>query len=115
MVWSWEEVTQEIFLVDLAHLIPWHLLHQLQACGDGVGCHVLPAINTDVYKVKTVYCREEDKHRLNSDRHAQEHITLINVHTRGMGQCTSTHKCNKKKIKQKRKNNCKTKASPVAE
>lgn len=54
MVRSWEEVTQEVFLVDLAHLIPWHLLHQLQACGDGVGRHVLPAINTDVNTLKTV-------------------------------------------------------------
>lgn len=65
MVWSWEEVTQEVFLVDLAHLVPWHLLHQLQACGDGVGCHVLPAINTDVNTLKTVYCREEGK--INTD------------------------------------------------
>lgn len=47
-VYSWEEVSQEVLLVDLAHLVSGHLLHQQQACGDGVGRHVLPAINTAV-------------------------------------------------------------------
>ncbi len=67
------EVSQEVLLVDLPHLISWHLLHQHEACGDGVRRHVLPAINTDVNTPKTVYCREEDKHRLNSDSLAQGH------------------------------------------
>lgn len=57
---SWEEVSQEVLLVDLAHLIPRHLVHQLQACRDRIGRHVLPARNADVSKLMTVYCREED-------------------------------------------------------
>lgn len=56
-------MSQEVLLVDLAHLIPRYLLHQHQACGDGVGRHVLPAktapTNTDVKTLKTVYCRKE--------------------------------------------------------
>lgn len=92
---SWEEVSQEVLLVDLAHLIPRHLLHQHQACGDGVGRHVLPAINTGVNTLKTVYCREEDKHR-----HACT-TTLINVHT-WMGICTHTHEQQGKKTKNRK-------------
>lgn len=42
MVRSWEEALQEVLLVDLAHLIPGHLFHQHQGCGDGVGCHEFP-------------------------------------------------------------------------
>lgn len=107
---SWEEESQEVFLVDLAHLISWHLLHQQQACGDGVGRHVLPAINTDVNTPKTVYCREEDKHRLSSHTRAQGH-------TRHWSMCTQrcmyarAHMCNnnnKKKEKERQKKEKKT-------
>lgn len=48
VVQSGEEVSQELLLVDLAHLIPWHLVHQHQACGDGVGRHVFPATDAGV-------------------------------------------------------------------
>lgn len=59
MVRSWEIVSQQGFLVDLAHLILWHLLHKHQACGDGVGRHVFPAINSNVNTLMIVYCRKE--------------------------------------------------------
>lgn len=100
---SWEEVLQEVLLVDLAHLIPWHFLHQHQACGDGVGRHLLPAINPDVNALKTVYCREEDKHRLNSDWHAQGHThTHWSMCTHGW-EYARAHICNNKKENKSRK------------
>lgn len=40
---SQEELPQQVLLVDLAHLIPWHFTHHHQACGDGVCGHVDPA------------------------------------------------------------------------
>lgn len=106
-VQSWEEVSQEVLLVDLTHLIPWHLLHQHQACGDGVGHHVLPAINTDVNTVKTVYCRKEDKHRQACTKNTQP----WSMCTYGW-EYAHAHIFNNGK---KQNNNCKTKTSPVAE
>lgn len=53
-VWSWEETLQQVHLVDLAHRIPWHFLHQQQVCRNAVRYHVLPVTNTAVNTVELV-------------------------------------------------------------
>lgn len=99
-------MSQEVLLVDLAHLIPWHLLHQHQACGDGVGRHVFPAINTGVNKLMTVYFRNTQTKLIQA--YTGTHITPTRW------EHAHAHICNNKK-ENKTENNCKTKASPVAE
>ena len=53
-VQSWKEMSQEVLFVDFPHLIPRHLLHELQARRYGVGRHVLPATNINVRTLTTV-------------------------------------------------------------